>query len=79
MYAAEEGSVDTLRYLLESDANIERKDAEGYTALLHAVKNGNRQCILLLLQKGMYQYLSLIFSIYKVGFPVYLSSSNLLI
>ena len=53
MYAAEEGSVDTLRYLLESEAKIERRDAEGLTALFHAVKNGNRQCILLLLQRGM--------------------------
>ena len=54
MYAAEEGSVQTLKYLLESEADIESRDAQGNTALLLAVKNGNKQCILLLLQKGMF-------------------------
>ena len=53
MYAAEEGGVQTLKYLLEVDANIDRRDKNGYTALMHAVKMGNRQCILLLLQKGL--------------------------
>ncbi|KAI6657514.1 Ankyrin repeat containing protein [Oopsacas minuta] len=52
MYAAEEGSVNTLQYLLECEADIEVRDANRHTALLLAVKNGNRQCILLLLQKG---------------------------
>ena len=52
MYAAEEGFVQTLKYLLESEADIESRDAKGNTALLLACKNGNKQCILLLLQKG---------------------------
>lgn len=52
MLAAQEGCLVMARILLESGADIERRDRRGYTALAHAADSGWLSIVRLLLERG---------------------------
>ena len=52
MYSANEGDLDKIRELLDSNVNVNFKDSDGYTALHVTTCNGLTDVVLLLLNRG---------------------------
>ena len=52
MYAAEDGAVDTIDFLIRNGANINDTDVRGDSALIIAVKNNNIKASQLLIEHG---------------------------
>ena len=52
MYLANEGDLDKIRELLDSNVNVNFKDSDGYTALHVTTCNGLTDVVLLLLNRG---------------------------
>lgn len=52
MAAANEGHLDTVRVLLENEADVNTKDEDGYTALALALSCGNADIVHALLDRG---------------------------
>ena len=52
MYLANEGDLDRIRELLDSNINVNFKDSSGYTALHVTTCNGLTDVVLLLLDRG---------------------------
>lgn len=51
--AAEEGNIAKVRNLLAQGADVNTKDKDGYTALIHASMNGHTEVVKTLLAKGV--------------------------
>ena len=52
MLAAEAGAIDRARRLIAQGANVQARDADGWTALMLAAKEGHTEIAKLLLDKG---------------------------
>ena len=52
MYAADNGNVDSVRFLLDKGADIEARNEEGYTPLIYAAWSGHNSTAKLLLDRG---------------------------
>jgi ankyrin repeat protein len=52
IYAAARGDYDLVSSLLSQVININEKDSNGYTALIHASANGHERVVSLLIERG---------------------------
>jgi len=52
MLAAEAGAIDRARRLIARGANVQARDADGWTALMLAAKKGHTEIARLLLEEG---------------------------
>jgi len=52
LYAAQNGHLDLLRFLIEKQGEVNAQNSEGNTALHYACNKGNKEMILLLLMNG---------------------------